>query len=201
MTGLVLKHRMRKLKYLEISSMKTLLASCIGLFLLSNVALAQSHEEQVELRIQAAALAQIANGDAPAATQGHKFLGFNLDALNPLNLIKKLQDQVASIKDTLLSTFDENGNGKIDQGQEFENFKIGTKAIIMLVADTNQSGKIDLEDIGVLTKLAFTKIQEQTLTKICPSVYKQVEFTGSFMFARPVLAQLNKICLAKDAAE
>lgn len=182
--------------------MKKILASCLGLVLLSNVAFAESHEEQVELQLQAAALAQIASGTAPESdVHARSFLGLDLNALNPINVIKKLQEQVATIKDTILTSFDTNGNGKIDQGQEFQDFKTGVKAIVMLVADTNESGKIDFEDIGVLSKLALTKIQEQTLTTICPAIYKQVQFSGPFMAVRPVLAQLNKLCLAKDAAE
>ncbi len=178
--------------------MKKLLASCLGLVLFSNVAFADSHDDQVELELQAIALAQIVQGEAVEAVDAlydRSFLGFDLNALNPISLVNKLKDQVATIKETMLVSCDENGNGKIDKGQEFDNFKLGVKTIFMLVADTDQSGKIDLIDIGALSQLALTKVQEQTLTTICPAVYKQVELSGIFMSVRPVLGHI------KDAAE
>lgn len=176
--------------------MKKILVSLVSLLMFSNIALAVSHDEQVDLDLEAAALAQIAQGQVELA-HDRSFLGFDLDMLNPLSFISKLKEQVASIKDTLLVSFDENGNGKIDQGTEFDNFKVGIKAIAMLFADSNQNGKIDQEDIVALSKLALTKVQEQTLVTVCPAVYSQVELTGPFLPLRPVLSRMNDICIAQ----
>jgi hypothetical protein len=176
--------------------MKKMLVSLVSLFMFSNIALALSHDEQVDLDLEAAALSQIAQGNVEI-TRDRSFLGFDLDMLNPLSFLTKLQDQVASIKDTLLVSFDENGNGKIDKGTEFDNFKVGVKAIAMMFADSNQNGKIDPEDIVALSKLALTKVQEQTLVTVCPGIYLQVELSGPFLPLRPVLSRMNDICLAQ----
>ncbi|RYZ59396.1 MAG: hypothetical protein EOP07_04110 [Proteobacteria bacterium] len=176
--------------------MKKLLVSLVSLFLFSNIALAVSHDEQVDLDLEAAALSQVIQGNVETL-RDRSFLGLDLDMLNPLSFLTKLKEQVDGIKETLLSSFDENGNGKIDQGAEFENFKVGVKAIAMLFADSNQNGKIDPQDIVALSKLALTKVQEQTLVTVCPAVYSQVELTGPFLPLRPVLSRMNDICIAQ----
>ena len=126
--------------------MKKIIGSFISLFLFSSMALAVSHDEQTELDLQAAALVQVSQGQE--AVQDRSFFG--IDLANPFSFLDKLKEQIESVKSTLLTSFDENGNGKIDPGTETENFKAGIKSIAMLIGDTNQNGKIDAEDIGPL---------------------------------------------------
>ena len=173
--------------------------SALVFSLLSLPAFAVSHDEQVELELEAAALATLNSSEIPDAPEAPKyFLGIDLS--KPLDFFKNLRDQVESIKETLVSSYDENGNGKIDAGTEFDNFREGTKLILTLIADKNQNGKIDAEDLGVLTKEAFAKVRAQTLTKVCPFVYKQVEFAGIFLKFNPLLVHFDKVCTEHDLA-
>ena len=172
--------------------MTKIAASLLGLLLFSNAAFAVSQDEQVDLDLEAAALIQIAEGQV---VQDRSFFGFDL--AHPFAFLDTLKDQIASVKDTLLTSFDTNGNGKIDAGPEFDGFKSGISAIVLLVADSNQNGKIDADDLAALSKLALTKVEEETLKNVCPVVYKQVDLSGAFIAVRPVLKQLNDVCLAK----
>ncbi|MES2744824.1 MAG: hypothetical protein V4655_05325 [Bdellovibrionota bacterium] len=175
--------------------------SFVLLSLLSLPAAADTHDEQVDLELQAAALATFNETPIPFPTMPEESKSFfGIDLSKPFNFVSDLQGQIQGIKDTLISTYDEDGNGKIDKGAEFDNFKAGVQLILTLVADKNQNGKIDIEDIGILTKSALAKVRSQTLTKVCPFVHSQADLAGSWIKINPLLAHFERVCLEHDEA-
>ncbi|RYZ88702.1 MAG: hypothetical protein EOP04_08690 [Proteobacteria bacterium] len=177
--------------------MQKFAVSIMGLFLASTAsfAVAATHDEQTELDLQAAALVQVGQGQAD---EGLSLFG--IDIVNPFTFLDGLKTQVEGVKETLLLSFDADGNGKIDPGTETENFKEGIKAIALVLGDTNQNGKIDAEDIVSLSETALLQVQGQILTKVCPGVERQAQLAGIFLAFRPVLSKMNDICVAHDAA-
>lgn len=172
--------------------------SALVFSLLSLPAFAASHDEQVKLELEAAALATLNSSDIPEAPPVPS--SYRMDLKKPFDFLKDLREQLESIKETLVSSYDENGNGKIDAGTEFNNFRDGVKLLLTLVADKNQNGKIDAEDILTLTKEAFEKIRSNTLTRVCPFVYQQADFAGIFLKFNPLLVHFEKVCTEHDLA-
>lgn len=167
---------------------RTALFSLFSLSLCAQ-ALANSQDEQIELEVHAAALATL--NQAPLETERSLF---GIDLKNPFDFLKGYQEQLQGIKDMMLSSYDENGNGKIDAGTEFDNFKSGMQMLLTMVADKNSNGKIDMEDVGTLSKEAFEKVRAQMLTKVCPFIHDQADKAGIFLKLNPLLVHFDKVC-------
>lgn len=117
---------------------------------------------------------------------------------NPIDLINKVKEQIQTVKDTLLASYDENGNGKIDAGTEFDNMVTGMKALVMVLTDSNQNGKIDGEDLDALAKVALLQAKEHVRTNICPQAIEDAEAAGFWLNFRPVLKALQTFCTTEE---
>ncbi len=104
---------------------------------------------------------------------------------------KKLQE----LKQQLLDQFDTNKNGRIDPGPELDNFKETVKSIILLLADSNQNGHIDAEDIKELTLFYLKQAEEKAKAKFCPKIIEEAEKAGDSLKYRPILKHLYQECL------
>lgn len=181
---------------------KLVTALMFSLATLSLPALAVSQDDQVELELQAAALATLNSSIPPAPKAPENPSIFGLELKNPFDFLKDVTEQINGVKETLIASFDENGNGKIDHGTEFDNFREGVSLLLTFAADKNGNGKIDADDIGVLTKDAIENLRVQTLTTFCPAVHQQVRLSGIFISVRPLLKHFEKECLKlEDSAK
>ncbi len=149
--------------------------------------------QEVELELQAAALVTFNQMPSPDPKGIFAF-----DLAKSFDFLKDLQSQLQGVKEMLISSYDENGNGKIDPGTEFDNFKAGLKMLLTLTADKNQNGKIDAEDIAVLTKDALAKVRSDSLTNFCPFVHQQADFAGIFLKFNPLLSHFENVCNEHD---
>ncbi|MBC7658235.1 MAG: hypothetical protein H7249_00850 [Chitinophagaceae bacterium] len=149
--------------------------------------------EQTALDLEAAALVQVSeHADGIEARS-------IFDIGSHFAWIKKVKDQVENAKQTLLASYDTNGNGRIDPGPEFKAFVVGIKALALVLGDTNGNGRIDATDIVVLTQGAETKVQDSLMAKICPTIEAKASAAGFFLKFHPVLKKSNEICVAHDA--
>lgn len=171
--------------------MKRFLVALCGLVTFSSASFAEGFDAESEKTVNSIAVVEIQKADAGEFLRG---------LLNPADILKKIEEQVQSLKDTLLASYDENGNGRIDAGTEFDNMTAGLKALVMVLADSNQNGKIDGEDLNALAKLALEQAKEHVRTDICPVAVKQAEEAGMWLNFRPVLKSLNTFCQSENSA-
>lgn len=169
--------------------MKRFLVALSGLVTFSSASFAEGFDAESEKTVNSLAVVEIQKADAGE---------FLRSLLNPAEILKKIEEQVQSVKDTLLASYDENGNGKIDAGTEFNNMQEGLKALVMVLADSNQNGKIDGEDLNALAKLALEQAKEQVRSNICPVAVKQAEEAGIWLNFRPVLKSINSFCTSEE---
>ncbi len=171
--------------------MKKFLALSFSLLLTSKAAVAAPKLDLVDLELQRTATHQAAY----ASTQKLSFLGFDLT--NPFDLIKNIKEQLDGLKQTLIDSYDANGNGRIDFGPELNNLVDGTKMLVKILLDTNYDGKIETSEVVDFAKSTLSTLELSTLTTVCPAIEKQATASGDFLTFRPVLAHLNTLCLAK----
>lgn len=172
--------------------MKTCVRAIIGLSLSfsASFAFGAVHDRQTNLELEAMALVQLSGMQAEAGAETQRLSGLG-DALGNIgDLVKQIED----IKNQLVEQFDENKNGRIDPGPELDNFKETIQSVILLLADSNTNGRIDLEDIKVLTQTLLDQAKGKALELACPSVIREAEKAGWWLRFRPVLKHFYEVC-------
>ncbi len=148
---------------------------------------AESQDFQTQMDIDALALVeaiQLQAQDEPT-TPAHQGIGGVIQ-----DALKKLQD----LKQQILDQFDTNKNGQIDPGPELDNLKETVKSVVLLLADSNQNGRIDAEDIKALTVFYLKQAEEKAKAKICPAILEAAEKAGDSLKYRPILKHLADDC-------
>ncbi len=170
--------------------MKTVVSGVVGLLLSSTVSFGAVHDAQTELDLQAMALIHLSQmQEAGAETPRLAGIG---DVFKDL---EGLVQQLEELQDQIVDQFDANENGRIDHGPELDNFKETMQSIIMLLADSNTNGRIDLEDIKVLTQTVLDQAKAKALEVACPTIIKEAERAGWWLRFRPVLKHFYQICM------
>ncbi len=165
--------------------MKTSVSLILGFFLFSSVSFAAVRDPQVDLELEAMALVQVIQLQTEADAGARSGLG---------DFLKNLVQGIEDLKQQLLDQFDANGNGRIDPGAELDAFKETIQSVVLLLADSNQNGRIDLEDVRVLSQFLVTQVQEKAKEQFCPAIVKQGEAAGWWIRFRPVLNNLYQAC-------
>lgn len=170
--------------------MKTFVSVILGLSLASSAALGAVHDRQTDLELEALALIHLSEVQSEAGPETLRLKGIG-DAFQDIGeLIKQIED----IKQQVIDQFDENKNGRIDHGPELDNFKETMQGLILLLADSNTNGRIDLEDIGVLTQTLLDQAKTKALEVACPTIIREAEKAGWWLRFRPVLKHFYEIC-------
>jgi len=68
------------------------------------------------------------------------------------------------------------------------------QSIILLLGDSNANGRIDLQDIKVLTESLLDQAKAKALEVACPAVIREAEKAGWWLRFRPVLKNFYEIC-------
>jgi hypothetical protein len=170
--------------------MKTVVSGIAGLLLSSSVAFGAGHDAQTELDLQAMALVHLSQLHAEGSPEALRLGGLG-DIFKDLEgLVQKIEE----VQDEIVDQFDANENGRIDPGPELDNFKETMQSIIMLLADSNGNGRIDLQDIAVLTQTVLDQAKAKALEVACPTIIREAEKAGWWLRFRPVLKHFYEIC-------
>ncbi len=170
--------------------MKTFVSAILGLSLSASAAFGAVHDRQTELELEAMALVHLSQMQAEADAETPRLNGIG-DVFQDIGDVLK---QIEDVKDQLVDQFDENKNGRIDPGPELDNFKETIQAVILLLADSNANGRIDLQDIKVLTQTLLDQAKSKALELGCPTVIREAEKAGWWLRFRPVLKHFYEIC-------
>ncbi len=172
---------------------KLLLALPFAFLFQVSLAQASSQDEQIQLDLEAMALVELIHAPENTSLDSDSPRGLG-DAIS--DAWKKLQD----LKQQLLDQFDTDKNGRIDPGPELDNLKETIKSVVLLLADSNQNGRIDAEDIKELTLFYLKQAEEKAKTKYCPKIIEEAEKAGDSLKYRPILNLLYQQCLPPQPA-
>jgi hypothetical protein len=170
--------------------MKTFVSAIVGFSLSTAAAFGAVHDRQTDLELQAMALIHLSEVQAEMEAENPRLKGIG-DVFQDIGEVIK---QIEDVKDQLVDQFDDNKNGRIDPGPELDNFKETIKSVILLLADSNSNGRIDLEDIKVLTQTLLDQAKAKALDVACPTIVKEAEKAGWWLRFRPVLKHFYEIC-------
>jgi hypothetical protein len=170
--------------------MKTFVSAILGLSLSTSAAFGAFHDRQTDLELEAMALLHLAQVHTEADAENLRLAGIGDAFQNIGELLKQIED----VKDQVVDQFDENKNGRIDPGPELDNFKETIQSVILLLADSNANGRIDLQDIKVLTETLLDQAKAKALEVACPTVIREAEKAGWWLRFRPVLKHFYEIC-------
>lgn len=170
--------------------MKTFVSTVLGLSLSASAAFGAVHDRQTDLELEAMALIHLSQMQADADAETLRLNGVGDVFQNIGELVKQIEE----VKDQLVDQFDENKNGRIDPGPELDNFKETIQSVILLLADSNTNGRIDLQDIKVLTEMLLDQAKAKALELACPTIIREAEKAGWWLRFRPVLKHFYEIC-------
>jgi hypothetical protein len=110
------------------------------------------------------------------------------------NPFEQIRQFIEETKEFLLASYDYNGNGRIDFGDELNDTLEMTKTIVTTLIDQDFDGVIEPEEVRALVDELLATAREQLTMLACDQVNKAAEKAGSWIRFRPILNLLHQRC-------
>ena len=113
------------------------------------------------------------------------------------NLFDQIRQFIEETKTFLLETYDYNGNGRIDFGEELDGVVEFGQSILLTLVDRDYDGVIQPDEIKALVDELLATAREQISVLACEQIGNAAERAGPWLRFRPVLNALYQRCLVQ----
>lgn len=138
-----------------------ILVAVLGMTMLAGSAFGMSVQDKIRRDIEAAAALTIINGIANGPAE------FPLG--NPGDWIKLRYAEVKEISDALVDMYDENGNGKVDVGPEWDELKVALDELAVVFLDEmgNGDGELTKDDLDGIVDYVLGSFDDAVKVELC----------------------------------
>ncbi len=112
-------------------------------------------------------------------------------------LFDQIKQFIDETKTFILETYDFNGNGRIDFGDELDGVVEFGQSILLTLVDRDYDGVIEPEEVQAIVQELLATARQQINALACDQITAAAERAGAWLRFRPILKGLFQRCQAQ----